>query len=481
MDMTAGRINAWLVKEGEFVAKGGPLFEIETDKAAMEIEAPAAGILRGVTASEGEDVQVGLTIAWIVAEGEAWAPSDKGLEAIDVASSDAESDECAAAPPQGGIHTEPQVPGWKQTSRATPLARREARRLGVPLDTIHGSGPRGRVFSRDLAEAKAASLEMSRASLGDGAPLPSLKTLSRQPASETGGPRSSSADRVTRSIEAPRSFSQNDGMGVHREWLGLAEGTPVVFLHGFGGDLSSWRAVWARSARDHRILAVDLPGHGRSTGQGTPSFRGLVDAVAATLQSEGISSLHLVGHSLGGAVALGLVETAGFDVQSLCLIAPAGLGAEIDSTFIAGLLSATQEASLRPWLLRLFTNADLVSAGFVRSTLSGLQRPGLREFQANLAGDVFTDGTQTVDLRHVLGQLAIPTKVLWGKQDRIIPCRHGYALPARIGLHLLDTGHMPHLQEATVVADLVKELTCAARPGHSEAIRRHQEPIQGRH
>ncbi len=71
MDMATGKISKWLVAEGAAVKQGEPLFEIETDKAAMEIDAPASGILRNVVAREGVDVEVGKPVAWIFAEGEA--------------------------------------------------------------------------------------------------------------------------------------------------------------------------------------------------------------------------------------------------------------------------------------------------------------------------------------------------------------------------------------------------------------------------
>ena len=70
MDMASGRIARWLVAEGAIVKKGDAVFEMETDKAAMEVEAPASGVLGNVIAKEGMDVRVGQTVAWIFAEGE---------------------------------------------------------------------------------------------------------------------------------------------------------------------------------------------------------------------------------------------------------------------------------------------------------------------------------------------------------------------------------------------------------------------------
>ena len=69
MAQETGKLIAWRKKEGDRVAKGEPLLEIETDKAVMEIEAPAEGVLAGISAQAGSDIPVGQTIAWIVGPG----------------------------------------------------------------------------------------------------------------------------------------------------------------------------------------------------------------------------------------------------------------------------------------------------------------------------------------------------------------------------------------------------------------------------
>ena len=75
MDMSSGRMGRWHAAEGAHVVKGATLFEIETDKAAMEVDAPASGILKFVAASEGDVLPVGACIGWIVADGEDFVPS----------------------------------------------------------------------------------------------------------------------------------------------------------------------------------------------------------------------------------------------------------------------------------------------------------------------------------------------------------------------------------------------------------------------
>src|ERR1700733_14937310 len=85
MDMTSGRMGRWHAPEGAHVEKGATLFEIETDKAAMEVDAPASGGLKFVAASEGDVLPVGACIGWIVPEGESFAPPPEKADALPIA------------------------------------------------------------------------------------------------------------------------------------------------------------------------------------------------------------------------------------------------------------------------------------------------------------------------------------------------------------------------------------------------------------
>lgn len=146
MDMATGTISKWLVAEGAFVKQGDPLFEIETDKAAMEVESPASGTLGQILASEGDVVPVGQAVAWIFAEGEkpgsVAAPSPAAAPApAKTTNSEAEkvAVAAAAAVPSNG--------------RATPVARRMAKNAGLDITTLNGSGPKGRVVRADVEMA----------------------------------------------------------------------------------------------------------------------------------------------------------------------------------------------------------------------------------------------------------------------------------------------------------------------------------------
>ncbi|MFN0191295.1 MAG: dihydrolipoamide acetyltransferase family protein [Aestuariivirga sp.] len=143
MDMAEGKISRWFVDEGAAVTAGQPLFEIETDKAAMEIEAPATGVLRFIQAKAGESRGVGLPVAYIFAEGEAAiAPAATPTLLLNPTSA------TSPAPSSFPVTAAPSVNGI----RATPLARRIARGRGIDLHSVSGSGPRGRIVSTDIPQ-----------------------------------------------------------------------------------------------------------------------------------------------------------------------------------------------------------------------------------------------------------------------------------------------------------------------------------------
>jgi pyruvate dehydrogenase E2 component (dihydrolipoamide acetyltransferase) len=147
-----GKLLAWRKREGESVSKGEPLLEIETDKAVVEIEAPADGILAGITAEVGAVIPVGETIAWLVAPGE--KPPGKAATAAPAAR--ATTAQAAAASP---AQARPPVAAGV-AAQISPKARRLAKELGVDIGQIEGTGPGGTITSEDVqavASAKGAA------------------------------------------------------------------------------------------------------------------------------------------------------------------------------------------------------------------------------------------------------------------------------------------------------------------------------------
>jgi len=144
-----GKLVVWLKKEGEAVSKGEPLLEVETDKAVMEVEAQAEGILVGVKAREGDVIPVGQTIAWIVRPGEA-PPAETVASPSGRAASVAACAETPFAAPT------PAAMPLSAGARISPKARRIAKERGIDLSRIQGSGPGGEILASDAMAAASA-------------------------------------------------------------------------------------------------------------------------------------------------------------------------------------------------------------------------------------------------------------------------------------------------------------------------------------
>lgn len=161
--MEAGTIVRWLKSEGDQVAKGEPLYELDTDKVTQEVEAEADGQLLKIFVSEGE-VDVGTTIAVIGAEGEevaVSAPAAPGQDAGDGNGASAPPAAPAATAPaakkeEAQAEETPSAPrAADERVKASPLARRMARERGVELATLTGTGPDGRIVAEDVEKAGA--------------------------------------------------------------------------------------------------------------------------------------------------------------------------------------------------------------------------------------------------------------------------------------------------------------------------------------
>ncbi|MET3789859.1 pyruvate dehydrogenase complex dihydrolipoamide acetyltransferase [Aquamicrobium terrae] len=184
MDMATGQISRWFFKEGDTVKQGDVLFEIETDKAAMEIDAPASGVLRNITGKEGVDIPVGHAVAWIYAEGEDASAAPAAASAATPAA-EVKIEKPESSSQDRSAQTAPAVqdtPVQAGAVRATPLARRLAREAGLDLSGISGSGPQGRVVKADVEAAIAGGGAKAAAPAAEaGAPAaaaPAVKPMS---------------------------------------------------------------------------------------------------------------------------------------------------------------------------------------------------------------------------------------------------------------------------------------------------------------
>ena len=242
-------------------------------------------------------------------------------------------------------------------------------------------------------------------------------------------------------------------------------GEVVVLVHGFGGDLDNWLFNIDALAGKTRVYALDLPGHGQSTKTlGEPSLATLSNALTGFMDAVGIDSAHLVGHSMGGAVALQTALDAAERVKSLTLISSAALGAEINGAYIDGFVAAANRRGLKPVIEQLFDDPTLVSRQLLDDLLKYKRLDGVREALSSLASALFANGRQTSVLAGHLAGMQQPALVIWGANDRVIPSSHATALGnARVEV-IEGAGHMVQMEKANRINEMI--LAHIARQTH---------------
>lgn len=422
--MEEATLSCWLVEVGQAFRRGDALVEFETDKTAVEYPALGPGRLAEVLAAPGELVKLGAAIARIELEGsEDWVSDDCGPgddtapdendpdenasnddthsdDDTHVEASGTQSETSPEMPPVAlPSSTAPPSPLDTPVFRATPQARCAARRAGLELHQLRGSGRRGRIELEDVEAARAGS----KAGL----------------ASTSWGP---------------------------------PHGTAVTLVHGFAGDRLTFEQLGMGLARaNFCATAVDLPAHGQTLID-AHEFEDLVEALAAHLPSR--RPVHLVAHSLGAAVAVRATEKQA-GVASLTLIAPAGLGVSIDAEFITGMAEAASPGSVGHLLRRLSGRANGFSEALITSIHTDLARGRLRELARSI---VSGGGRQTLNVRSTLAELAerIPIRIIVGHRDRIIDWQDALDISPLIRLHHFpDAGHMPHWDEPARVLAII--------------------------
>jgi pyruvate dehydrogenase E2 component (dihydrolipoamide acetyltransferase) len=251
-------------------------------------------------------------------------------------------------------------------------------------------------------------------------------------------------------------FADVDGIRVRYARRGDAAGVPVLFLHGFGGDLGNWLFNLDATAAHAPVIALDLPGHGQSDAKlpGT-TLADLARFVARFLDVLDVERVHAVGHSLGGAVAARLAEDAPSRVASLALVNSAGLGPEIDGAYIEGFVAAGSRRELKPVVEKLFADPSLVSRQMLDDLLKAKRVDGVADALSALGRGLFGGGRQAEAAD--LGRTRVPLLVVWGAEDRIIPAAHAANAPAGATVKVLEgAGHMAMMEKPNDFNALLK-------------------------
>ena len=280
----------------------------------------------------------------------------------------------------------------------------------------------------------------------------------------------------TTTIPAERTVHPAGRPALHLFELGMGE--PVVLLHGLGTTAREWRWIWTGLAREHRVLAFDLPGHGRSE-RGDEAPGALTSAVAAALRELDVPAAAIVGSSMGGQVALHLALEQPDRVRALALLAPSGLGRAIAPPQAASTLPGVTEL-LRIWtrtppgaLQRalgrtsaLFARPSRAPLGWLRDQAALAWADGTLDATLRANRAAVSPGGQREVLLDALPRIAVPTLLVWGGEDRVLPAAQGRAAVERLPngrLQVLPAcGHLPHVERpADVLAVLMPFLTAA--------------------
>lgn len=411
-DMEEGRIAAWLKSEGDFVSKGDVLFEIETDKAAVEVEAEAEGYLHHILTGAEQSAPVDGTVAWLYGEGE--EVGDAPAASADVPAPVVEQAVAAVAATREPFARSTAVDSREQRSpagrkSATPAARNAARALGLSVAELVGTGPGGRVQKSDV--------------------------LFRD------------ARRDTPRDDTPPVHPEQEPGDLSVISTGGGELLPVVMIHGFMADASGWEKLAGPLGGKRRVHRVELPCHGRSPNRKIRDFAALASDIRKTIDALDLDRFHLIGHSLGAALAIAVTDTRPRNIETLTLLSPAGLGPDINGNAVFGMSRATRSESLGPWMKLLTADPDAIGWSFVQAAAAARRKAVRRAAQEAMADALFADGVQTFDLTAALQRLSVPTRIIWGKADRIIPWEHALRAPGHVALHLFaDVGHMPHYE-----------------------------------
>jgi pyruvate dehydrogenase E2 component (dihydrolipoamide acetyltransferase) len=263
------------------------------------------------------------------------------------------------------------------------------------------------------------------------------------------------ADADDQEAEPSYEFAQTPAGSIRYAKRGDGTET-IVLVHGFGGDLDNWLFNIDALAAKSRVYALDLPGHGQSTKMlGEPTLAGLSNALTGFMDSAGIDSAHMVGHSMGGAVVLRTALDRPERVKSLTLVSSAGLGPEINGAYIDGFVSAASRRELKPVIEQLFDDPGLVSRQLVDDLLKYKRIDGVSEALSSLARALFANGRQADILAGDLPKVQQPMKLIWGANDRIIPPSHAN-ISANATVEVIEgAGHMVQMEKANRVNELI--------------------------
>lgn len=239
----------------------------------------------------------------------------------------------------------------------------------------------------------------------------------------------------------------------------LSDTTPILFLHGFGGDQKGWLFNTMALSEHKSVITVDLPGHGESAKiLKTGSLQEFAETVSSFLVTIEVKKVHLVGHSLGAAIAVKFAGLYPEKTESLTLISGAGPGTIVNRDFIEGFITAKRRKDIKPYLQRLFADKKLVNHDMIENALKGKRIEGVQECMQKVADTaIFSEVGNPVEY---LNSLDVPVQILFGELDEIVPLEQFSTLPGHFDQRKIkNAGHMIHIEAASIVNDHILEFT----------------------
>jgi pimeloyl-ACP methyl ester carboxylesterase len=278
-------------------------------------------------------------------------------------------------------------------------------------------------------------------------------------------------------------------------------GPPVVLIHGMLNSSSHWRSVALNLAKDHTVIAPDLIGHGDSAApRGDYSLGAHASSIRDLLAAIGIDRASIVGHSLGGGVAMQFFYQFPQRTERLILISSGGLGHEVSPMLrsaalpgVSGLLSMTIHPGLTGALMnggRRLRERE-VRLGVYMQALARALRPlengdARQAFLQTLRAviDVHGQRVSATDRLYLLERM--PTMIVWGERDHTIPLQHGReaheAIPHSYFKTLSKAAHFPHLEDPEGLSDALRDFIEETEPGRIDdadwgaVLARHSPP-----
>ncbi len=239
-----------------------------------------------------------------------------------------------------------------------------------------------------------------------------------------------------------------NGATIHYETAGT--GLPLLLLHGIGSSSRSWRRQFDGLSNDFKLIAWDAPGYGKSSDPvGVPSMFFYADKLRGLLDAIGVSSIFLLGHSTGGAIAQEFYGRHPSYVRALVLAdtryagSPSALEDRLRA--IRTMTPSALAAERAPKLLSRFAGAGLVRE--VESIMSEIRPPGYEFAARALAG---------FDGREVIRNLHVPTLLIWGDEDEITPVWDEVPTGTRLEI-IPAAGHLCYFEQPDRFNAIVRE------------------------